>query len=318
MSPTDMSAPDMSAPDMSASDVSAATQLSDRLASIVETQGRGVVRVDAGRRSPSSGIVWSDGVVVTAHHTIEREESIEVVLPDGKPVPGTLAGRDPTTDLAVIRIPAMGLERPAWSEAGDLKVGHLVIAVGRPGRTLKATLGMVSRLGESWRTYAGGRIDRYLETDLALYPGFSGSMLVDLAGRVIGLNTSGLRRGLSLGVPASTVRRVAEVLLARGQTQRGFLGIGTYPVNLPASLNQRLRQATALIVLSVQPQSPAERAGMLLGDVLLSLDARPLAGIGDLLELLDEERIGAECPAQIVRAGEVMTLRVTIGGRNAR
>jgi len=291
MSPTDMSAPDMSG----------ATQLSDRLASIVETQGRGVVRVDAGRRSPSSGIVWSDGVVVTAHHTIEREESIEVILPDGKPVPGTLAGRDPTTDLAVIRIPAMGLERPAWSEAGDLKIGHLVIAVGRPGRTLKATLGMVSRLGESWRTYAGGRIDRYLETDLALYPGFSGSMLVDLAGRVIGLNTSGLRRGLSLGVPASTVRRVAEVLLARGQTQRGFLGIGTYPVNLPTS----------------RSPIPAERAGMLLGDVLLSLDARPLAGIGDLLELLDEERIGAECAAQIVRAGEVVTLRVTIGGRNA-
>lgn len=291
--------------------------LSDALAATVATAGAGVVRVEARGRIPASGILWSpDGVIVTAHHVVEREESIGVGLPDGQTVAAALVGRDPTTDLAVLRSDAKGLTPAAVAEPDSLRVGHLVLALGRPGQTVQATLGIVSALGEEWRTPAGGQVDAYLQTDLVMYPGFSGGPLVDVSGRVLGLNTSALLRGISLTLPTPTLRRVVEALLTHGRVRRGYLGVGAQGVRLPAALEQQLGQETGLLLISVEPDGPAGRAGLLLGDTIVALDGQPVRHMDDLLALLGGERVGVSTPVRIVRGGVVQEMQVTVGERS--
>jgi len=295
-----------------------AIEISEWLATLAEQGGRSVVRVD-GRRAPSSGVVWSaDGVVITADHNLEWDEDLAVGLPDGRTVAARLLGRDPTTDLAALRVDEPGLVAPAWADADALEVGHLLVGLTRPGRTVRAGLGLLSRAAEGFRTSAGGRVDRYLETDLPLHPGFSGGLVLDLAGRPLGMASAGLVRDAAMLVPAATLRRVAAALVAHGGVRRGFLGVATFPVRLPASLEKRVGQAGALVLTAVEDNGPASRAGLLLGDVLLSLEGKPLGHVGDLLPLLEEERIGATVPARLLRAGEVRELPVTIGARERR
>jgi S1-C subfamily serine protease len=293
--------------------------LSDALAATVKATGSSVVRVEARRRLPASGIIWSsDGVIVTAYHVVERDENISVGLPDGQSVPATLVGRDPTTDLAVLRaqVPTTsGAVPPTWADPDKLSVGHLVLALGRPGRTAQATLGIVSALGESWRTPAGGRIDRYLQTDVVMYPGFSGGPLVDAAGQVLGLNTSALLRGISLTVPTPTLSEVVQTLLTHGRVRRGYLGVGAQPVRLPAGLGQQLGQETGLLLVSVEPGSPADQGGLLLGDTIVAFDGQPVRHMDDLLALLSSDRVGETMPVRIVRGGQVQELQVVVGER---
>jgi S1-C subfamily serine protease len=292
------------------------TELSSALAGIVERTGPSVVRVEGRRRGPSSGVVWSsDGVVITADHVLERDDGIELGLPDGQSIQASLVGRDPTTDLAVLRSSIAGLTVPRWADGSALRVGHLVLGLSRPGRSTRASLGVVFARGDAWRAPTGGRIDRYLQTDLGVHVGFSGGLLVDASGDALGLNTTGLMRGHSLVVPASTIRRAVESLLAHGRVRRGFLGIGTYPVRLPADLESRLGQASALLIVSVEADGPAARGGFLLGDALTSLAGQAVRHPGELLGLLEEDRIGRELTAKIVRAGEVRELPITIGVR---
>jgi S1-C subfamily serine protease len=290
--------------------------LSNDLAATVETAGSGVVRVEARRRLPASGIVWSsDGVVVTAHHVVERDENISVGTAGGETVAATLVGRDPTTDLAVLRVEGADLTPPTWAESEGLSVGHLALGLGRPGRTVQATLGIISALGEGWRTPAGGRVEPYLQTDLVMYPGFSGGPLVDVASGVLGLNTSALLRGISLAVPTPTVRRVVETLLAHGRVRRGYLGVGAQPVRLPADLAEQVGQETGLLLVSVEPDAPADGAGLTLGDTIVALDGQPVRHMDELLALLGGDRVGASVPVGIVRGGQTQELTVTIGER---
>ena len=288
------------------------TSLSDALAETVATGGSSVVRVEARDRVPASGIVWPEGVIVTAHHVVERDENIMVGLPDGEEVTATLAGRDPTTDLAVLRAEAGGLPEPTWADTDGLRVGHLVLALGRPGQNVRATMGIVGALGEGWRTPAGGSLDRYLQTDTVMYPGFSGGPLVDAAGRVLGLNTSAILRGVSLTVPTLTVRRIVETILAHGRVQRGYLGVGAQPTPLPEKLAQELSQETGLLLVSVEPGSPAERGGMFLGDTIVSLAGQPVRRLDDLLAGLGGEQIGKQVPIRIVRGGQLQEITVTL------
>jgi S1-C subfamily serine protease len=291
--------------------------LSDALATTVETAGVGVVRVEARQRLAASGIVWSaDGVVVTAHHVVEQEENITLGLPGGSSVAASLVGRDPTTDLAVLRAEggqAAGLAAATWAGAETVRVGHLVLGLGRPGRSVQATLGIVSALGESWRTPAGGRVEPYLQTDLVMYPGFSGGPLVDSAGRVLGVNTSALLRGVSLAVPTPTVRQVVETLLAHGRVRRGYLGVGAQAVRLPEALAQQLGQETALLLMSVEPDSPAAHGGLMLGDTIVAFDGQPVRHMDDLLALLSGDRVGSSAPVRLVRGGQVQDLTVIVG-----
>jgi len=293
------------------------SNLSDALAETVATASPGVVRIEGRDRVPASGIVWSaDGVIVTAHHVVERDENIGVGLPDGQTVPATLAGRDPTTDLAVLRIQNPELMPAAWAEPDGLRVGHLVLALGRPGEVIRATLGIVSALGEGWRTPVGGRVDRYLQTDVAMYPGFSGGPLIDVTGQVLGVNTSALLRGISLTVPTPTVRRVVDTLLTQGRIRRGYLGVGAQPVRLPEALGQQLGQETGLLLFSVDAGSPAEQSGLLLGDTLVALDGELLRHLDDLLAVLTSDRVNTGVPVRLVRGGQVQDLTVTIGERS--
>ncbi len=289
--------------------------ISNELAGMVEAAGPAVVRVEGRRRLPASGIVWSDdGIVVTAHHVVERDDRIGVGLADGKQVDAELVGRDPTTDLAVLRVEGAQPSTAMAAQADDLSVGHLVLALGRPGRTVQATLGIVSALGTSWRTAAGGTIDRYLQTDVVMYPGFSGGPLVDAEGKVLGLNTSALR-GVSLTIPSLTVDRVIESILTHGRVQRGYLGVGVQPVNLPEALAEELGQETGLILISVEPGSPAEVGGLTLGDTLLSVHGEPVRRLDDLLSLLSGELVGEEVLVRILRGGEPGEQKVTVGER---
>ena len=291
-------------------------KISDDLAQTVEAIGPSIVRVAARRRLPASGIVWSsDGTIVTAHHVIERDDSIEVGLPDGGTAPATLAGRDPTTDIAVLRASAAGLAEPRWRGADSLRVGNIVLALGRPGKNVLATMGIVSALGESWRTPAGGRLDRYLQTDVVMYPGFSGGPLVDSQGSVVGLNTSALSRGAALAVPFGTLGRVVEALLSRGRIRHGYLGVGAQPARLPDSLAKELGQETGLLLVSVEAGSPAEQSGLLMGDTLVTLSGNRIRHLDDLFAALGEEAIGQPAPAKLVRGGQLQDAAVSVGER---
>jgi S1-C subfamily serine protease len=194
-----------------------------------------------------------------------------------------------------------------------MKVGHLVLALGRPGKTVQATLGIVSALGDSWRSRTGGQIDTYVQTDVVMYPGFSGGPLVNAAGQIVGLNTSALVRGTSLTLPTTTVRRVVEDLLTHGQVQRGYLGIGIQPARLPAALAGELGQKTGLLLVSVEADGPAERAGLFMGDTVVALDGERVRHHDDLMALLSSDRVGATVPVRIIRGGQLCELQVTIG-----
>ncbi|HEY0514282.1 MAG TPA: trypsin-like peptidase domain-containing protein [Thermoanaerobaculia bacterium] len=295
-----------------------AWQFSESLASVVDRAAAGVVRINGRRRRPSSGVIWSDGVVVTTHHVLEWEEDIGVGFPDGTTSTATVIGRDPSTDLAALRVAGPTPEQAEWGEAGEVKAGHLVMSLSRPGQKIRAELGLVGGVGEAWRTPLGGRIDAEIQTDLGIHTGFSGSALVDMRGRVLGVNTAGIYRATAHVIPTATVRRVIDALLAHGQVRRGYLGIGTQPVRLPAGLAERLGQPSGLLIISVQPGSPADQAGLVLGDTILAFAGTPLRHPGELLPLLDEERIGKAARLGILRAGEARDVQVTVGVRNGK
>jgi S1-C subfamily serine protease len=286
--------------------------LSHDLSSTVEQVGRSVVAINARRRIPSSGIVWRPGVVVAASHTISRDEDIGVTLASGRTVTATLAGRDPTTDLAVLRMEDVAVPAVERGDDTDLQVGRLVLALGRPGPAITASLGIISAVGGEWRTWQGGRVERFVRLDLAIYDGFSGGPLVEAGGKALGLNTSGLSRAMALALPASTVDRVTDQLLASGRVRRGYLGLAVQPVRLPEPLG------LGLVVVKLEAGGPAEEAGLLLGDILTALDGRELADPEDLLAALGGERVGKPVEVRLLRGGEAKTIAVTVGERPTR
>ncbi len=288
--------------------------LSDALASAVETAGPSIVRVEGRRRLPASGVVWSaDGLIITAHHVVEQDENIGIGLADGRTVTATLVGRDPTTDLALLRAPASDLGLPAWVSGESLHVGHLALALGRPGHSVMATLGIISALKKDWRTPAGGQLDYYVQTDALMYPGFSGGPLVSVAGQFVGLNTSAMLRDVTLTIPAATIRRVADALLQHGRVKRGYLGVGAQTVRLPSTIAEQVGQETGLLLGSVEAGSPADRSGLFMGDTLLSLDGQRTAHLDDLVAALSGDRVGQIVPVRVLRGGQVTEVKVLVG-----
>ncbi len=291
-------------------------QFSDALAETVASAAPSVLRVEGRARLAASGIGYSrDGIVVTAHHVVEQDEGLFVGTDKDDKLPAKLVGRDPATDLAVLKVEGGSFADVTWASSPSPRVGHLVLALGRPGATIRATLGIMSALGESWRTPMGGLIDHYLQSDVVMYPGFSGGPLVSADGRFIGLNTSALLRGASLTIPAATIQRVAQELLTHGKVRRGFLGITTQTVRLPAKHAERLDQPTGLLIVSVEAKSPAERSGLLLGDTLLRMGDNSLRHVDDLVAELGSDRIDQEVELSVLRGGEVRTVRITVGQR---
>lgn len=305
---------------------SSLTALSQGLAMAVEAASPAIVAVDARPRVATSGVVWRPGVVVSTNHTVRRDEEITVTLSDRRRLSATLAGRDPSTDLAVLRIEgddAGAANTPARiADASTLKVGNFVLAVGRAHaeRGVTASFGIVSVAGDKWRTWRGGEIDRLIQPEVSVFIGFSGGALLDAEGQIIGINTTGLSRGAGLTIPASTVDRVVDQLLARGRVARPYLGVGMHPIALPGKLREKfkLSQATGLMMLSVEADAPAERAGITIGDILLALDDAPVADTDDAQTMLGGKDVGAVVRARILRGGEVREVEITLGERPAR
>ena len=288
------------------------------LSGAVERAGRAVVAIHARRRIPSSGILWRSGVIATANHTLHREDDITVTTAEGTRVPATLAGRDPTTDLAVLRIDASNLPAAEIADSDALAVGSYALAVGRPGATVTATFGIVSALGGEWRTWRGGAIDRWIRLDLRVADGFSGGALVTAAGTIAGLNTSGLTRGSAVSIPTSTVDRIVTQLLTTGHVPRAYLGLGLQAgIRLPAALVTKLGRDSDLapIIVSIESGSPADKGGLLVGDILANADKTAVHDASDLMEVLSADRIGKPLTVRVIRGGEPRELTITVGER---
>lgn len=280
---------------------------SNELAAAVEHAGRSVVGVNARRRFGSTGVHWRAGLVVTADHTVEVDDDVTVTAPDGRTLAATVAGRDPAIDLAILRVDAGGL--PVADVATEPpRVGHIVLAVGRGPR---ASWGVISALDAD-----GGA----LSLDLTLYPGFSGGPLIDVRGRTVGITTSGAGRSLQLAIPAVAVERMVGELTRRGHLPRPYVGVGTQPVRLNEALRTRLAtdQRTAVIVVDIQADSPASRAGLLIGDVIVALGGARITDPTDLRAVLRPQQVGETVTVSVVRGGEPRDVPLTVGERPRR
>jgi len=294
-------------------------ELSEAMVAAVEKAGAATVLVDARKRFPASGIAVTPDLILTADHVVERDDDIKVILPDGMELAASIAGRDPGSDLAVLR-----LERPVASPAEaapeEARVGQLVLALGRPSpEGIQASLGVVSAIGGPVRTGHGGLLERYLRTDATPYPGFSGGPLVDTAGRVVGLNTSGLGRGAAITIPAALAWGIASTLAKHGHVRRGFIGVRSQPVAIAIAQQKALgrEQASGLLLVGVEEKSPAEKGGLLVGDIIVALAGKPVADPDELLAALVGDVVGKATPFEILRGGQPLVVTVTIGERKS-
>jgi S1-C subfamily serine protease len=292
--------------------------ISNEFAAAAEKVGSSVVAVHARRWMPTSGIEWKRGVVVTVHHGVQRDEDIKVLLDGGRAVSAKLAGRDPSTDLAVLRIEEGSSGAPQLGDSTSLKLGHLVLALGRTRRgDLVASSGIIGGISGEWRNRQGGNLDQHIRLDLALYPGFSGGPLLNARGEVIGVNTRGLGHGRAVTVPVATVNRVVEQLLEKGHIARPYLGIAMQPVGVPENMRSKLpaEMRVGLLVMHVENSGPAEEAGVMLGDVLFEVGGKTVEHVDAIQDSLATAKIGEVLPIRLIRAGEIKAVSVALGER---
>ncbi len=304
----------MSAPsrDLMVERMAALTFQQDAVADLVEKISPSVVRIDAGHRFGGTGTVWSEDLVVTASHVVERDEDIELGLHDGRAVKASLVGRDETTNVALLRVGAVDTKlTPAnFRSLEGVRVGNFVVAIARPGKTVRASFGIVSVLGADFETRPGARIDHWLETDADISAGWSGGVLVDLEGRALGVNHRALVRHAHLTIPHVTLERVVTELAAHGKVRRGYLGVGVHRVALPDSVTGAIsrKQEAGVLVHAVEPKSHADAAGILIGDVILAIDAKPVDSPWSLASTL-RDKVDASIAIELVRAGKVETVQ---------
>jgi S1-C subfamily serine protease len=290
--------------------------LSEGMADAVENIAASVVKVNGRRRRSGSGVVFAQNKVLTASHVLEREEDLSVETADGRTLTARFAGRDHSTDLAVLDVEGLDIE-PVTPAEGEARVGQISLAVGSRsrGEGPRATLGVVSAVGGPVRTRRGPRLERYIQTDATPYPGFSGGPLIDVRGNVLGILVSGWGRGAAFAIPADLAWRTAGTLSERGSVKRGYLGILSQPVRLPDGQNLGLTQRGGLLVVGVEDGSPAGRGGLIVGDILATLDDQPVEDTDDLLVLLAGDRVGRPVPVRLVRGGELAEIEITVGER---
>jgi serine protease DegQ len=290
--------------------------LSDGMADAVASVAAAVVRVNGRRRRAGSGVVFAQNTVLTASHVLEREEDLSVETADGRTLSARFAGRDHSSDLAVLKVEGLDIE-PATPVEGDARVGQISLAVGSPsrGEGPRATLGVVSAVGGPVRSRRGPRLERYIQTDATPYPGFSGGPLIDARGNVLGILVSGWGRGAAFAIPADIAWRTAGTLSEQGSVKRGYLGILSQPVRLPDGQSLGLTQRGGLLVVGVEDGSPADRGGLIVGDIFATLDGQPVEDTDDLLVLLAGDRVGRAVPVKLVRGGELAEVEITVGER---
>ncbi len=263
-----------------------------------------------------SALVWRDDLAVTSSFHCPDEPTVLVSTDGGQLEPrgATVLGRDPGLDLALLRVEGL-LATPRFREPGSLAVGNLALALGRPGRSARASLRMIGVLGQDVRTPAGGTLARYVETDRMIPRGFAGGPLIDVSGAVIGMSTRTLLRGHDLAITAVDLERSAAQLLAHGAVRRGYLGLGAAPVILARRLAEQLGRERGVLVSALDDGGPADGAGIRQGDILLSLADLPVAGPLELRDLV-AERPGVEVELELVRGGDLVRVAVTLGTRS--
>ena len=296
--------------------------LSNQFAEIAEQTGKFIVAVYGGRRVAGSGIVWRPGIVVTASHMLRRTDDVEATLGGESRHKATFLGRDSGTDVAVLRVEKADSAAPELlSDTSKLRVGQLILAVGRSTLgDLAASAGIIARLGAPWQTWRGGKIDLLLRPDVTLYPGQSGSALVDSRGRVLGMNTSALARAATITVPAETIERVVNEIVEHGGVFRPYLGLAMQAVSVPSDLSSKLRigQNSALMVMQVESESPSSAAGVTLGDLIVSINSQSVSGIEDIQRALSKSKRGDSVELGYVRGGQMASVKVKLADRPRR
>jgi S1-C subfamily serine protease len=290
---------------------------SNDLAAAVERGGAGTVLVDARHRYPASGIAYAADLVLTADHVITRDDDLRIATADKKSFAVTIAGRDPNSDLALLRLSEKVLSPAKVSEAAA-KVGQLVLALGRPSNEgVQASWGIITAIGGPARMGRGGLLEEYIQTETTSYPGFSGGPLVNTAGDVLGLNTSGLARGMALTIPVKFGWRIADALAKHGTVRRGYLGVRTQAVDIPESARKALKreQEHGLLVLWLEEKGPAEKSGLIVGDIIVAISAQAVGDPDDLFAALNGDIVGKSIAVEILRGGKPETLQVTVGER---
>lgn len=292
--------------------------LSNALAQATNRAAAHIVAVHTEARGSSSGVVWRNGVIVTAEHALRRDEETQVTLPDGCVVAATLAGRDASSDLAVLRCSEAASPIKEIADASAIQPGCLALVVGRTRASGPvAALGAVSLVAAERRTWTGAAFAPYVRLDVGLQPTAVGGAVIDPQGRVVGIATPRFAHFGAIAVPALTVNRVVDTLLQKGRIPRGYLGVGLQPVRLPETLRQNLQRSekTAAIVLDVEPEGPAHKAGIVIGDIFIAFAGHAVSRLEDIHAQLAPESIGKPLPVQFVRGGALQEATITVGER---
>jgi len=304
---------------MESSTTSALVALSNDIAGTIERASGAVVGVESGRRFSTSGFYIDDHHIITSDQAIDDDdETVEIVHADGKTEQATVVGHDGSTDLALLRSERAASVVLAHAPNDDLRVGALALALARDDDgDLAATMGVISALGAPWRTWRGGELDRFIRPDVAISPRFSGGPLIDVHGRIVGMNTWGLSRRNALTVPASTIARVVESLASGKRVSRGYLGIAMQSLELPSTLAEIAKVAAGggVIALGVEANGPAHRGGIIVGDIIVALDGKRVNDGDDITSFLGTASVGKELAVNIIRGGSAHALRITVGER---
>jgi S1-C subfamily serine protease len=294
-------------------------ELSDALAQATQNAAASAVAVHTESRGSSSGVIWRAGVIVTAEHALRRDEEIHVTLPDGRVAPATLAGRDPSTDLAVLKCAEATAATPTqFGDPAALKPGSLTLVVGRTRASGPvAALGVVSLVAPQRQGWTGASLAPYIRLDVSVQTTASGGAVVDAHGRIVGIATPRFGRFGVVAIPAPTVNSVTDTLLQKGRVPRGYLGVGLQPVRLPDALRQSLHrdELSAAIVLEVEPDGPAHQAGIVIGDIFVSLAGRQVSRLEDVHSQLHGAAIGKPLDLQFIRGGVPQQTSVIVGER---
>ncbi|MGB8321743.1 MAG: trypsin-like peptidase domain-containing protein [Candidatus Acidiferrum sp.] len=292
--------------------------ISNELAEATEKIGACAVAVHTEARGSTSGVIWRAGTIVTAEHALRRDEEIQVTLPDGKTAGSKLVGRDPSTDLAVLKCEEATAVPAAFGDSDALKAGHLTLVVGRTRASGPvAALGFVSLVTKERRLWGGGAVSPYLRLDVALQRTGIGGAVVNAEGKIVGVATPKFAPAGALAIPVTTVNRVIDALLEKGRIPRGYLGVGLQPVRLPEALRQTLqrREKTAAMVLEVEPDGPAHKAGVVIGDILTKIEGKPVMRLEDVQAHLHGEGIGKTVRAEFLRGGAPREVSIVVGER---
>jgi S1-C subfamily serine protease len=292
-------------------------QISQDLSNIVAEAGKAVVAVH-GNRYSASGIHWQPELIVTSYESVNLDDKIYVTLPQGEKIEVSVLGSDPTTDIVVLQMPSGNeLSLPRIAESSTLGVGNIVLGIGRsPESGIFASFGIVQTLGAPWRSSSGGIIDQLIRVNLNLSRQGAGGPLLDAEGNIMGFNTFGPRRSV-LTIPTSTVNRVVTQLQEKGHIPKAYVGIGMQTVKITESIQSKLSitNQSGLMIVNLEPNQAAEKAGILLGDILVSLNGQPIEESRDFQFFLDSRKIGQTIKVQFIRGGELRQLDVVVGER---